>query len=97
MSKQRKGQFGFFDLDKQLDKIYQINDFLPKLNSLIDWEMFRPILSKVREPKDPRALNVSFFSFFEYFKCRDVIDFRIAYLCNFLLWSTAIFCIFRHV
>jgi IS5 family transposase len=48
-----KGQFGFFDYEKQLDKIYQINDFLPKLNTLIDWEMFRPILDKVREPKEP--------------------------------------------
>jgi len=32
MSKQRKGQFGFFDLERQLGKIYEINDFLPKLN-----------------------------------------------------------------
>jgi IS5 family transposase len=44
-----QGQFGFFDLEKQLDKIYQLNDFLPKLNSVIDWEMFRPDLHKVRE------------------------------------------------
>ncbi|MDR0327476.1 MAG: hypothetical protein LBI05_04180 [Planctomycetaceae bacterium] len=36
-----KGQFGFFDLETQLDKIYQINDFLPKLNAIIDWEIFR--------------------------------------------------------
>jgi IS5 family transposase len=43
------GQFGFFDLETQLDKIYQLNDFLPKLNSLIDWEIFRPLLHKVRE------------------------------------------------
>jgi IS5 family transposase len=48
-----KGQFGFFDYEKQLDKIYQINDFLPKLNVLIDWEMFRSILDKVREARDP--------------------------------------------
>jgi len=47
--KKHKGQYGFFDYEKQLDKIYQLNDFLPKLNTLIDWEMFRPILSKVRE------------------------------------------------
>jgi len=40
---------GFFDIEKQLDKIYQINDFLPKLNSLINWEIFRPVLNKVRE------------------------------------------------
>jgi len=50
---QNKGQYGFFDLENQLDKIYQINGFLPKLNALIDWEMFRPILNKVREYKDP--------------------------------------------
>jgi len=43
------GQFGFFDRERQLEKIYQLNDFLPKLNSLIDWEMFRPTLQKVRE------------------------------------------------
>jgi IS5 family transposase len=39
----------FFDVEIQLDKIYQLNDFLPKLNSLIDWELFRPDLNKVRE------------------------------------------------
>jgi IS5 family transposase len=44
-----KGQFGFFDREQQLEKIYQLNNFLPKLNSLIDWEMFRPTLNKVRE------------------------------------------------
>jgi len=53
MSKKRTGQYGFFDLESQLAKIYEIDDFLPKLNTLIEWEMFRPILSKVREPKDP--------------------------------------------
>jgi IS5 family transposase len=45
----RKGQYGFFDYQDQLDKIYQINDFLPKLNALINWEIFRATLSKVRE------------------------------------------------
>jgi len=44
-----KKQFGFFDLARQLDKIYEINDFLPKLNTLIDWEIFRSDLNKVRE------------------------------------------------
>ena len=33
MSKVR-GQYSFFDVENQLDKIYQINDFLPKLNTL---------------------------------------------------------------
>jgi len=44
-----KGQFGFFDLETQLDKIYGINDFLPKLNTLVDWEIFRDSLANVRK------------------------------------------------
>jgi IS5 family transposase len=43
------GQFGFFDREQQLDKIYQLNNFLPTLNALIDWEIFRSTLNKVRE------------------------------------------------
>jgi IS5 family transposase len=43
------GQYGFFDREQQLEKIYQLNNFLPKLNALIDWEMFRPPLNKIRE------------------------------------------------
>ena len=53
MSTTRTGQYGFFDLEQQLAKIYALNDFLPKLNSLVNWEMFRPLLSKVRKVKDP--------------------------------------------
>jgi transposase len=46
-----KGQSSFFDAPfaEQLAKMAQINDFLPKLNALIDWELFRNDLSKVRE------------------------------------------------
>jgi hypothetical protein len=29
-------QAPFFDIEYQLDKIYQINDFLPRLDELID-------------------------------------------------------------
>jgi IS5 family transposase len=39
----------FFDVEIQLGKIYQLNDFLPNLNSLVDWEIFRTDLLKVRE------------------------------------------------
>jgi IS5 family transposase len=42
-------QHSFFTVDHHLDKIYQINGFLPNLNALIDWEMFRPELNRVRE------------------------------------------------
>jgi IS5 family transposase len=52
-----KGQYGFFDYQKQLDKIYEINDFLPKLNDIIDWEMFRTELEKVREKEQPSNLG----------------------------------------
>ena len=48
MSK-HKGQFGFFDIEQQLDKIHQLNDLLPKLNHIINWEIFRNNLNKVRE------------------------------------------------
>jgi IS5 family transposase len=43
------GQFSFFDLENRLEKIHQLNDFLPRLNSLVDWEIFRGPLNKVRE------------------------------------------------
>ena len=33
-----KGQYSFFAIESQLDKIYQINNFLPKLNAIVDWE-----------------------------------------------------------
>ena len=49
----RPGQFGFFDLETQLDKIYQLNDILPTLHSLIDWESFRNALNKVRKESHP--------------------------------------------
>ena len=39
----------FFDVETQLDKIYQLNGFLLKLNALIHWEIFRHALNKVRE------------------------------------------------
>jgi IS5 family transposase len=44
-----KSQYSFFDLEIQLDKIHQVNDFWPRLNALVDWELFRPTLNKVRE------------------------------------------------
>jgi len=44
-----KGQYSFFAIESQLEKMYQINDFLPKLNALVDWGIFRSDLEKVRE------------------------------------------------
>ena len=39
----------FFDRENQLAKIYELNGFLPKLKSLVDFEMFRDDLQQVRE------------------------------------------------
>ena len=50
----RKGQLSFFAIEEQLEKIYANNGFLPKLNTLIDWEMFRGDLNKIRE-KDRKS------------------------------------------
>ena len=45
----KNGQLSFFTIEEQLEKIYQNNGFLPKLNALIDWEMFRGDLNVIRE------------------------------------------------
>jgi hypothetical protein len=39
----------FFDIETQLAKIYHLNDFLPTLDTLIDWELSRSDLEKVRD------------------------------------------------
>jgi hypothetical protein len=44
-----KGQLSFFAMEEQLEKIYANNSFLPKLKTLIDWEIFRSDLNIVRE------------------------------------------------
>jgi IS5 family transposase len=43
------GQHGFFDIAQQLDKIHEINGFLANLNAIIDWQIFRSDLNKVRD------------------------------------------------
>jgi hypothetical protein len=44
-------QFSFFDFEDQLNKIHQLNDFLCRLNELIDWTIFLEILNQVRSPE----------------------------------------------
>jgi transposase len=41
-------QPSFFDVEYQLDKINQINDFLCRLEELIDWSIFFDLLNQVR-------------------------------------------------
>ncbi|MDR3196605.1 MAG: hypothetical protein LBU34_01945 [Planctomycetaceae bacterium] len=40
-----------FDVEYQLDKINQINDFLRRLDELIDWSIFFDLLNQVRSPE----------------------------------------------
>lgn len=48
-------QNGLFDVDFRLDKLSEMGDSLEKLDLVIDWEMFRPILKEVfeKEAKGP--------------------------------------------
>ncbi|MDR1492419.1 MAG: hypothetical protein LBT05_06845, partial [Planctomycetaceae bacterium] len=41
-------QASFFDCEYQLDKINQINDFLRRLDELIDWSVFLDLLTQAR-------------------------------------------------
>ena len=42
-------QPGFFNLDDRLQQLEALGDPLPKLNEVLDWEGFRPILMKIRQ------------------------------------------------
>lgn len=48
-------QIGFFDIENKENRLSELGDHLEKLNSVIDWEMFRPILKKAfqKEHKGP--------------------------------------------
>ncbi|PID55733.1 MAG: IS5/IS1182 family transposase [Ignavibacteriae bacterium] len=50
-----KNQRGLFDEELRLEKLTKSGDPLVEMNKLIDWEMFRPLLTKVlkKEPKRP--------------------------------------------
>ena len=47
------GQYSFFDVENQLHKIHELNDFLCRLNQAVDWELFRDALTSVRRQHDP--------------------------------------------
>ena len=42
-------QPGFFDLQDRLHKIDKDGDPLTKINSTVNWEIFRPALGKARD------------------------------------------------
>lgn len=42
------GQFSFFTAEKRFEKIQKLNPFLSQLDAIVDWEIFRSDLEKVR-------------------------------------------------
>ena len=48
-------QMGFFDRENRLEKLDRLGDSLVRLNNVIQWERFRPILTQAlrKEPKGP--------------------------------------------
>jgi hypothetical protein len=42
-------QLGFLDFDIRLHRIDMSGDPLTKINEVIDWEIFRPIIDQARE------------------------------------------------
>lgn len=52
MNYKRKEDRGFFDEGFRLEKMSQMSDPLEKLNSRIDWEMFRPMLEENLKKED---------------------------------------------
>jgi len=49
------GQQGFWDVDERLEKLAAKQDLLNRLNTLVPWETFRPILARIHEK--PRKSN----------------------------------------
>ena len=51
----RMKQIGFFDEENRLAKLSKLGDSLEKLNMVIDWEIFRPLINKVfnKQSKGP--------------------------------------------
>ncbi|MDR1492659.1 MAG: hypothetical protein LBT05_08050 [Planctomycetaceae bacterium] len=56
-------QLSMFDTEKQLEKIYEINDFLPKLSVFVDFEHFRPLIDQhcpvKPQPKDGKSPTIT--------------------------------------
>ena len=49
-------QFGIFDVDNRLRRLSKMGDALERINRIVDWEMFRPIIeSALVTIQDPRS------------------------------------------
>ena len=47
-------QMGLFDEENRLEKLSQLGDSLVRLNKVIQWEIFRPILDEARRKESSR-------------------------------------------
>jgi hypothetical protein len=45
---------GLFDEQEVLAKLNKLNDLLPRLKRMIDWEAFRPVVEQAFPAHDPR-------------------------------------------
>ena len=48
----RNSQIGLFDEDKRMARLNELKDPLEKLNAVINWEMFREVLTRVCQKED---------------------------------------------
>ena len=48
-------QPGFFDMERRYEKLGQTRDFLKRINTIVDWEAFRPILDAALKRSDRKA------------------------------------------
>ena len=48
-------QAGFFDMERRYEKLGQTRDFLKRINTIVDWEAFRPLLDASLKRSDRKA------------------------------------------
>lgn len=53
--RKKMGQIGMFDEENRLEKLSAMGDSLEKLNSVIHWEMFRPLINRAYKRTASRA------------------------------------------
>ena len=48
-------QFGIFDVDNRLRRLSKMGDALERINRIVDWEMFRPIIESALKESRGKA------------------------------------------
>ena len=52
-------QLGLFDTENRLKKLSKLGDSLVRLNKVIDWEQFRPVLTTILKKRTQRCWRSS--------------------------------------